>query len=83
MNLNTLVLTKQMGTGHSGIYKKMYFPESSVEIFVIISVLPPLPSETENVKRKTLSACERPNPYWQNYSFGRFCCPGSNCDCLV
>lgn len=56
-----MVLTKQMGTGHSGIYKKICFHVSSVRIFVIISVLLPLPSETANVKRKTLSACEGQN----------------------
>lgn len=56
MNLNTLVLAKQMGTGHSGKYKKIHFHIGFVGIFVIISVLLPFPSETENVKRKTISA---------------------------
>lgn len=58
MNLNALALTKQMGTRHFGIYKKINFHVGSVGIFVIISVCLPLPSENENVKRKTLSACE-------------------------
>lgn len=43
------------------ILKKIHFHVGSVRIFVIVSVLLPLPSETENFKRKTLSVCEGKN----------------------